>query len=128
MAVSHQGSRTVVAIPRAAWGIADYAMQELLVPVLLTMPADGSSHPFAIYRPFAAHWDSGTVVIRPLPDARVVVMQMAGDKRPQALLITNDGDYLYGENSDPVGAERVPSLNSGRRARLQSLMTELRSR
>ena len=128
LVVLHHGSRTVIAIPRAAWGIADYAMQELLVPVLLSVPMDGSSHPFAIYRPYAAHWDSGTVVIRPLSDARIALVQMTNDKKPQALLIANDGDYLYGENSDPIDANRVPSPNSVRRTKLQSLLDQLRSR
>lgn len=128
LAVSHHGSRTVIAIPRAVWGIADYAMQELLVPVLLSVPVDGMNHPFAIYRPYAAHWDSGTVVVRALPDARIAVVQMSTDKKPQALLISREGDYLYGENSDPIGAERVPSLNSRRRVKLQSLLNQLRAR
>ena len=128
LVVSHHGLHTVIAIPRAAWGIADYAMQELLVPVLLSVPVDGSSHPFAIYRPYAAHWDSGTVVMRSLSGARVAVVQMTNEKKPQALLINSDGDYLYGENSDPVDAQRVPPLNSARRAELQSLLDQLHSR
>lgn len=124
--VSHAGKDTLVSIPTGAWGIADYAMQELLVPVILSIPADGAPHGITIYRPFAAHWDSGAIVVRPVADARIAILQMTGDKKPQALLITNDGDYLYGENSDPIGAERVPSLGSSRRAKLEGLLKRIR--
>jgi hypothetical protein len=126
--VSHHGVDTALALPASAWGIADYAMQELLVPVILSLPNDGASHRIAIYRPYAAHWDSGAVVIRNIGDARIAVVQMSGDKKPQAMLITSDGDYLYGENSDPVGAERAPRLGSSRRTKLEALMQQIRGR
>lgn len=128
LSVSHRGADSTIGLPTSAWGIADYAMQELLVPVLLSIPNDGTAHPLAIYRPYAAHWDSGGVVVRSIGDAKLAVIQMSVDKKPQALLITNDGDYLYGENSDPVGAERVPTLGSSRRTKLEALVQLLRAR
>jgi hypothetical protein len=125
--VSGTRADTTVSIPTsAAWGIADYSMQELLVPVILALPADASPHPFAIYRPYARHWDTGTIVVRPIPDGRIAVLQLGTDK-PQAMVITSSGDYLYGENSDPVGAERAPAPGTARRAQLEALMKRLRA-
>ena len=126
LSVSRERGDTMLSVPNGPWGIADYAMQELLVPVILSLPLDGAPHPFSIYRPYAAHWDSGAVVVRSLTDARIAILQMAGDKKPQALLITKDGDYLYGENSDPVGAERIPLLGSSRRSRLDGFLKAMR--
>jgi len=67
---SGTGADTAFAIPTGYWGIADYSMQELLVPTILAIPADGASRPFEIFRPYARHWDSGTIVVRPIPDGR----------------------------------------------------------
>jgi hypothetical protein len=128
LAISHAGKDTMLAVPAVAWGIADYAMQELLVPAILALPADAAPHPFAIYRPHAAHWDSGAVVVRPIANANVVVLQMKADKQPQLLLITDTGDYLYGENSDPIGAQRVPTLGSRRRDQLNALLEKIKQR
>lgn len=126
LTVSHLGVDTTLALPSSAWGIADYAMQELLVPIILSLPNDNAAHPLAIYRPYAAHWDSGAVVVRKIDGARLALIQMGSDKKPQAMLITDNGDYLYGENSDPVGAERVPTLGSSRRRRLEALVQHIR--
>jgi hypothetical protein len=101
-------------------------MQELLGPVILALPADGLAHPFAIYRPYPRHWDSGTIVVRAIPDGRVAILQVGKNEKPQAMLITSSGDYLYGENSDPTGAERAPALGTARRAQLEALLKRLR--
>jgi hypothetical protein len=125
--VSGVGPDTVVAIPPGLWGIADYSMQELLVPTLMTVPDDGDARAFAIYRPYSRHWDSGTLSVRPIPGGRIATMQMSTDKKPQAMLITSDGDYLYGENSDPIGAERAPLPGTSRSRRLEALLQQMRT-
>jgi len=122
------GADSVVAIPTERWGIADYAMEESLVPVLLAMPADSAPHPFAVWRPFARHWDAGLVAIQPVTGGRIVAMRLGNDEKPSLLLITDDGDYLSGSNSGPTGAERVPSPGSARRATLEAWLAKLQKR
>lgn len=111
---------TTLSLPNdGAWGIADYAMQELLAPVLLAIPRDGAPHPLAVFRPYAGHWDTGTATVRRRAGLVVVVLDLGGTNGPAVLLFTQDGDYLFGENSDPVKARRVP-VNAKRQATLQA--------
>jgi hypothetical protein len=127
--VSRDGAQLVVhrsgkpddklSIPEGAWGIADYAMEELLAPTLLAVPRDGASHPFAVYRPYPGHWDSVTVKVTPRADALVCVLTMGKDA-PEIIVLTTAGDYLYGENSGPTSARRFP-LGAARREQLRAL-------
>lgn len=120
------GRDTTFSPPSPVWGIADYAMQEHLVPVLLALPADNVPHSLAVYRPVGGHWDQGDVWLRPIHGGYIAMLQFAGDKQPQYLLITTEGDLLFGENSDPVGAERIPLPGTARRAQLESILQELK--
>lgn len=118
---------TTLALPAGGvWGIADYAMQEHLVPVLLPM-ATGQETPIHVYRPTAAHWDQGTVQVRRAGGIFVATLRMEGAQDPELLIITPEGDLLYGANSGPTGAERVPLPGSARRARLDAIVKELSS-
>jgi hypothetical protein len=113
---------TAVPIPTQWWGVADYAMNEFLVPTFLAHAPDGSSAGFAIYRPYARHWDVGLASIRPLGEHFVASYRVGGDSLPTYLLITKDGDLLFGENSGPTKAQRLPPEGSPRRARLDELL------
>lgn len=100
---------TVLALPDGAWGIADYSMQELLAPALLALPRDSAAHPFAVYRPFAGHWDSALATVR--ERGGMLVVSLTGESAaPEILVLTPDGDYLYGENSGPTAAKRYPAV------------------
>jgi hypothetical protein len=112
---------TTAVIPERWWGIADYAMNELLVPVLLAHAADTAA-PFAIYRPYARHWDKGTAILRRYGDNFVASYRIGDDTLQTVLLITPDGDLLMAENSGPTGAQRLPSPGSPRRALLERII------
>lgn len=123
--VRHGGRDTSVVIPAgASWGIADYAMDDLLAPVLLAVPRDGASHAFAVFRPTSAHWDTGTATARTSGDFVVLALELSGDTRPETLVFTKDGDFLAGENADAPGTRRVPS-DAKRFARLQAALNAL---
>jgi hypothetical protein len=48
-------------IPTLPWAVADYGMEEQLVPLLRQLPADNTVHAVAIFRPFGGRWDTLTV-------------------------------------------------------------------
>ena len=121
--VGHPDSN--VAIPQDWWGVADYAMNEFLVPTFLGHPADGVAVPFAVYRPYARHWDVGTASVRPLGENFLASYRLGSDTLPTYLLITKDGDLLMAENSGPTGAQRVPTEGSPRRAQLDAILKTL---
>lgn len=113
---------TVVAIPAgASWGVADYGMNELLTPVLLAIPRDGAPHPVAIFRPYAAHWDTGTARVRTRGNFIAVALEIAGEQSPETMVFTRDGDFLFGDNADAVDSRRVPS-DARRIAHLQAAL------
>jgi len=118
-----QGQRdTSVAIPAgAALGIADYAMNELLAPALLAVPRDGKAHPVAVFRPYSAHWDTGTAMVRSRGGFVVVALDFAGEDRPETLVFGTDGDCLFADNAGPIESRRVPS-GAKRFARFQAAM------
>ena len=116
---------TAVAIPAPWWGVADYAMNEFLVPTFLAHAADGVSTPFAVYRPYPRHWDVGVGSLRRLGENFVASYRLGGDTAATYLLITKDGDLLMAENSGPTGAQRVPFEGSLRRAQMDSILKTL---
>jgi hypothetical protein len=117
---------TATAIPARWWGVADYSMNELLVPPLLDRDADGVARPFAVYRPYPRHWDVGTASLRRVGKHLVATYRLGSDTTPTYLLITGDGDLLLGENSGPNGARRMPPEGSARRAQLEAILQALR--
>ena len=106
-------------LPESAWGIADYAMEELLAPALLAIPRDGRAHPFAVFRPYPNHWDLGTVSVTPRADAFVCVLSMK-DAAPEIIVLTAAGDYLYGEDTGKSSAKRFP-FGAARQEHLRAL-------
>ena len=118
---------TTVAIPVPWWGIADYAMNELLAPVFLIHSEDTTGE-FAIYRPYPGHWDKGEAFLRHYGDIVIASYQMGKDTLETVLLFTKDGELLMGENSGPNGATRLPPPGTARRARLDAIVDEIRKR
>jgi hypothetical protein len=103
-------------IPRNAWAVADYAMSEQLVPVLLALPRD-TTVAFDIYRPFPRHWDHFTARVEALGDGILATLRGSTSGKATLLIMTRDGDLLFGDNSDPTKARRVTPRNDPRRAR-----------
>lgn len=119
---------TLVVAPTAWWGVADYAMGELLVPSLLAHASDTTTAPFAVYRPYPRHWDTGRANIRPLGDYLLASYRLGTDTAATFLLISRTGELLMGENSDPTGADRMPAEGTPKRATLDAFLKSLQSR
>ncbi|MDR0787406.1 MAG: hypothetical protein LBG44_06020 [Gemmatimonadota bacterium] len=66
------GRDTVLDIPEMIWAVADYGMDDHLVPALLRLPDDGEEHSIAVFRPYIAKWDTITVKSTSLGEIRVV--------------------------------------------------------
>ncbi|HWJ24404.1 MAG TPA: hypothetical protein VNS52_18740, partial [Gemmatimonadaceae bacterium] len=107
-----------------AWGVADYAMEELIAPALLALPRDGAPHPFAVFRPFPGHWDAGTARAQERAGLVIVVLGFEGAKDADVLLLTPDGDLLFGENAGLQHSRRGPT-NATRQARLEAALKEI---
>ena len=118
---------TVVEIPDAdLWAVADYGMEEHLVPVLLRIPAGTAGLRLAVYRPHAARWDVYATSVGHLPAARLVTLVGRGpageDARPVHLVVTDDGDLLAAQGAGPDAWERVPLPGSRRSEKVEDLV------
>ena len=127
------GTRTAgYPLPSAPWGIADYAMTEHLVPVWLAMPVQSEPVVLRVYRPYPDKWEDYQTLIRRVDEALLVIMRPVakdakdGSQVVSIYLITTDGDLLYGENSDPRGAVRLPKPGTARRVMVERLLAKLR--
>ena len=102
-------------------------MNELLVPIFLAHGKD-SSAAFAIYRPYAGHWDEGRAVVQRAGEYFIASYRLGNDTLQTVLLIAPDGELLMAENSGPTGARRLPLPGSPRSARLEAIVDEIRRR
>ena len=105
------------------WAVADYAMEEFLVPVLLAIPRDSVARPFAILRPYARRWDSGTVVAQTRGPVVLITLRVGSADAAAVVVLTPDGDYVYGETAGAGRTRRVP-VDAIRRARLEVLLKD----
>jgi hypothetical protein len=117
------GRDTTFSLPNGAWAVADYGMDELLAPAVLSLPHDGVAHQLAVYRPFPGHWDRGTASVLQRGGLLITTLRF-GTEAPAVLAFTPEGDLLYGENSGPTGSKRFPS-DAARQAKLRALLAAL---
>jgi hypothetical protein len=68
-------------VPSGAWGIADYGMEDLLVPTLRSLSKMPSPWTVLAYRPFAAKWDTLTVTSVPVGTASYYTLAEPDGKR-----------------------------------------------
>ena len=65
--------------------------------------------------------------VRRLGENLVASYRLGDDSLPTNVLITHDGDLLFGENRGPTSAQRVPTEGSTRRATLDAILKTLRN-
>lgn len=115
-------------VPDSAWTIADHGLPELLVPVLLSLPADSLGHRLRVFRPYLNVWDEGRAALRRLPEGFLALVQMARDTVPTVYLIGPRGDLLLVFRRDLPDTETGPPAESARHTVLQRLVQSLQQR
>jgi hypothetical protein len=115
---------TTLATPEGSWGVADYSMNELLAPVLLALPRDGAPHPVAVFRPFAMRWDLATAVVANRGGVILAALRVQGSEQPETMVLTPEGDFLFGVSHTDDEARRVPT-DAVRQARLRAVTGEM---
>lgn len=123
--------RDDVAVPDwvDAWAIADYGMDELLVPALRQVPPIGEWFGLGVYRPFADRWDEADVMVLPADDAFVAVIQFDGEDDPSVMIFNDQGDLLLTERETADGvSQRSPSIASRLRPQIERILRRLQDR
>lgn len=92
-------------IPSTPWAVADYGMEDQVLPLLATVQSAGATT-ITIYRPFAAKWDTLHVTQRPLAGGAQFELQARDGKR-EWWLVTQSG-FLVQIRREGQDFERRP--------------------
>lgn len=116
--------RPLPEMPEGFWGVADYAMDGMLVPALMKLPGDSASHQMFVYRPWPAKWDELEVIALDLPGGRMITMT-SEDGKTRAVLLGSDGSWLASFETENRKVFTVPPDRSPLMPKLQALIAEL---
>jgi hypothetical protein len=121
---------TTLTPPSRPWAVAEYAQEELLVPVARTLAPDTLPHAVMIFRPTPRHWDTVRLRVQALagtPSGPLVVTEFASpEANPTVMIIASDGTLLYLEDRREQGWRRLPSMRSRRYAELEAIIKSLK--
>jgi hypothetical protein len=86
------------AIPKIPWGVADYGMEEHLVPMFNALPDVGGTQEIAVFRPYILKWDTVTVTVNVTSGFRVV---QTFDKADRTMFVVSpSGTLLWCQHLD----------------------------
>lgn len=104
-------TRAAYPVPKEAWAVADYGMEDLLVPVLSSLGKQPQPWQLLIYRPFAAKWDLVTVTTTAL-GAGTVYQLADHDGSGNTWLLFSNGAIVHmrrsGQNFERRPLEETP--------------------
>jgi len=118
----------VTSIPPGRWAIADFGMEELLIPLLRDLPI-GGPHRVAVFRPWHGRWDSISVQVRDTAGVRFVDERQGialGDAKQthEVVILNAQGDLLAIVRFDQAD-ERRPLEGSARWAEYRKTVPSL---
>ena len=122
--ISSPTPRTLAA-PSLPWAVADFGMEEQLIPLFRTLPAGVPAQPVALLRPYHVRWDTVTVAVRDSAGLRVAAT-FGRDKAREVWVIDQDGRLLYVRRVDQPG-DRLPLPNSERYAEMRRWADTIRA-
>ena len=108
--ISITGSHdTVLAIPEIPWTVADYAMEEHLVPLLSRAPLGSGPASVAILRPYPFKWDTVQVAVKDTSGVRFASVTDGSGKRSGMVIIAGPR-LLFTGGSDRSSIKRPLEL------------------
>jgi hypothetical protein len=121
-------SRTLP-LPSGPWAVADYGMEEQLIPAVLALPARATGVRITVLRPYHVRWDTVVVSVRDTAGLRLAEL-MGTDKAHELMVLGPDGALLWMNRFDQAG-ERRPLEGTSRYAAFvtrRSLLASLSAR
>jgi hypothetical protein len=124
--VRRDNKDTTIGIPAVTWAIGDAMNQEMLVPVLLTLPHDNAPHPVAVYRPYEGKWTVWQAQVKETEGVYVIRMVVGAQDPEEWLIVSKSGDLMFAEQ--PRAQQpwyRMPPKGTTRRAAMDGLLKRL---
>jgi hypothetical protein len=97
------GPDTVVALPSLPWVIADYGMDDQMLPLIEHLGSQPRSRPVVVFRPFAQRWDTVAITVIRKKEAIIAAIEN-GPGDTDHWVITLDGALVR------VTRDRYPEL------------------
>lgn len=108
------GATGTLLVPGGPWAVADYGMEEQLIPAVRALPARASGVRITVLRPYHVRWDTVVVSVRDTAELRLA--EMTGrDKAHELMVLGPDGSLLWMDRFDQAG-ERRPLEGTSRYA------------
>ena len=102
-----QGAKdTVFVRPKGIWAVADFGMDEQLIPVLRKLKPGRKLQLMSVLRPYHARWDSLQVSVQDLGALRVASV-WSGQKEHELIVFDRRAALLWQRRTD-VATERRP--------------------
>jgi len=114
-----------LALPSIPWAVADFGMEEQLIPLFRSLPSGQAPKPVALLRPYHLRWDTVTVMVRDSAGLRLAVT-LGRDKAREVWITDQDGQLLYVRRMDQPG-DRMPLPESGRYAEMRRYAETIRA-
>jgi hypothetical protein len=96
---------TTYNIPSLPWAVADYGMEEHIVPMLRRLPISDGIQRVAVYRPYGGQWDTLSLVLSAAEEGSIRVRE-AGDKDTTLWVIDHEGSLLQLTRAQSQGERR----------------------
>ena len=111
-----RGSRdTALVVPSLPWAIADYGMEDQLLPLIDVLADRAEPRTVLVYRPYPNRWDSLTVAVEAIPGGRRATLVESEGTR-WTWVISDGGALVQILRSEHPGIERRPLETTARMA------------
>jgi hypothetical protein len=98
-------------LPKGFWAVADFGMEEALIPLTAMLPRTGASR-VAVFRPWHGRWDTISVAVHDTAGLRLADV-WSDQKTHELMVVTGRGELLCIVRFDQPG-ERRPLEGSAR--------------
>jgi hypothetical protein len=99
-------------LPKGFWAVADFGMEEALIPLTAMLPSTGVSQRVAVFRPWHGRWDTISVAVHDTAGFRLADL-WSDQKTHELMVVTARGELLWIGRFDQPG-ERRPLEGSAR--------------
>lgn len=84
---------TLTPVPATPWAVADFGMEEQLVPLVRVLTAGDALQIIPVFRPWLSRWDSVSVTVRDTAGVRTAEL-VGADRSHEVMVLTDHGDLL----------------------------------
>lgn len=113
LVIRRNGVVDTLPLPEGFWAVADYGMEDQLLPIIMNFSRDGESHLLHVYRPYPMKWDRLSVKVESVSGGlRAEIVDTDGET--WWWVMSNDGSLVAIRRSEHSDYERSPLINTFR--------------